>query len=305
MKRVDLMIIDPENDFCASGMEPDHWPQPAGGKRSGALFVTGADVEAVNLKDMMIRLADPNHYGGHKITNVRVSIDSHHPNDGSHNTAWQRSDGSSPPPFTIVTTEMVEKQELVPRFPVGYFNGKPCSSLEWAIQYTKALAVSGRAPLCLWPPHCMIGTWGQCVYQPVQEALDFWTKTTGRWVDYITKGQFPFTEHYSALRADVPDPTRPETQLNVSTIQAAMEADIIGWLGWAGSHCLRYTALDAANYFGNGENEFIRKSVFFEDASAAVPNPPGGPDFALWRREFLDEMDKRGATITTTTKFLA
>jgi nicotinamidase/pyrazinamidase len=172
------------------------------------------------------------------------------------------------------------------------------------LKYTEALEKNGRCPLCLWPPHCEIGTWGQSIYHPLQQAYDKWCEANNRWIDFISKGHWQWTEHYSGLVADVPDPTRPETQLNVGVIREAMNADMVVWCGWAGSHCLRWTALDAINYFGQGGNDFIKKSVFLEDASAAVPNPPNGPDFGQWRRDFLDEVAKRGASITTTDKFL-
>lgn len=305
-KRVDLFVIDGQNDFCASGNENKDWPWPEGGRRRGSLFVEGADEEGLKVAAMIDRLKDSKLPGGHKISKIHATLDSHHRNDGSHNTAWKTTDGSAPPPFTLVLRPDVTSQKYVPRFPFGIWEGKPVSSLQWALNYTEALEKNGRSPLILWPVHCEIGTWGQNVYHTLMQAYNNWCATTGQWIDYISKGHWPWTEHYSGLKADVPDPTRPETQLNTGVIQDASEADIIAWTGWAGSHCLRWTAMDAINYFGQGTNEFIKKSVFFEDASAPVPNPPGAgaPDFKAWRREFLDEVSKRGATITTTDKFL-
>lgn len=303
-KRVDLFVVDGLNDFCANGTEPLDWPWPSGGRRRGSLFVEGADKEAVLVADMIKRLKDAKLPSGHKIAKMHVMIDSHHRNDGSHNVAWKDANGQSPGPFTVVMHADVVTQKYVPRFGIGIWEGKPIPSYQWALKYTEALEKKGRSPLCLWPVHCEIGTWGQNIYHPLMEAYNDWCAATSQWINFISKGQWPWTEHYSGLMADVPDPTRPETQLNVPVIQDASEADIIAWTGWAGSHCLRWTALDAINHFGSGSNEFIKKSVFFTDASAAVPNPPGGPDFASWRREFLDEVDKRGATITTTDKFL-
>jgi nicotinamidase-related amidase len=301
-KRVDLFIIDGQNDFCASGNEPADWPWPAGGRQRGALFVEGADKEAVLVADMIKRLDTSN---GNKIAKIHATLDSHHKNDGSHNTAWKGRDGSSPPPFTIVDFAAVDSQQWVPRFPIGMFEGKVLPSLEWAKKYTKALETNSRCPLCLWPVHCEIGKWGSNVYHPLAQAYDHWTEKTGGWIDWISKGAWPWTEHYSGLRADVPEPTRPETQLNVAVITDAQEADLIVWCGWAGSHCLRWTALDAVNYFGAGENAFLKKCVFLEDASAAVPNIPGAPfKFTDWRQEFLDEVAKRGAAISTTKEFL-
>lgn len=304
--RIDLFVIDGQNDFCASGNEPDSYPTPNGGKRQGALYVAGADQEAISVANMINRLTEKAKNSGHAIT-INPSLDSHHKNDCSHHTAWKMKDGSSPPPFTVVSNKDVQEQIVIPRFPVGVFDGVTMPSYKWALLYTEALERNGRCPLTLWPVHCEIGTWGNNVYQPLMEAYGNFCETTGRWINWITKGQNAFTEHYSAFKADVVDPTRPETQMNVNVVQSAAQADYVLWVGWAGSHCLRWTAMDAIDYFDKqGNNEFIKKCVFFEDASAPVPNPPGAgaPDFVQWRKDFLNEVEKRGATITNTKDFM-
>jgi nicotinamidase-related amidase len=304
--RVDLFVVDGQNDFLASGNEPKDWPWPAGGPCRGALCVEGADKEGVLVADMIDRLKAPNLPLGHKISKIHATLDSHNQNDGSHNIAWKDANGNSPPPFTIVSHADAVTQKYVPRFAGGMFNGVQLPAQQWAMKYTEALEKGGRSQLCLWPVHCKIGTWGSNVYHPLMQAYDRWCAATNLWIDWISKGSWPFTEHYSAMQADVPEPTVPNTQMNVACVQDAMNADKIAWVGWAGSHCLRWTALDAANYFGKtGPNDFLKKSVFFEDACAAVSDIPGAPfKFSDWRKEFLDEVSKRGATITKTTEFL-
>lgn len=303
-KRVDLFVIDGQNDFCASGNEPDGWPWPAGGRRAGALSVGGADEEAKRLAAMIDQLADGRK---HRISKIHATLDCHHVNDCAHNAAWRDQSGNVVPAFTIISYDDVKAHKYIPAFAMGVWEGKPVSAYEWALKYTKALADLGRNPLCLWPQHCLIQSWGCSVYHPLQQAYDNWAAATGGWIDFITKGQWPFTEHYSPFIADVPDPTRPETQMNAQVVNDASGADIIVWSGWAGSHCLKWAGLDAVNYFEPSDedkkkgkkNEFIAKSIFLSDASAAVPNPPGGPDFGQWRLDFLDEVANRGARVMT------
>lgn len=299
MKRIDLFIIDGQNDFLASGKEPADWPTPEGGKpKMGALYVEGADKEALLVTEMLDRL-------NVKINKLHATLDKHQRMDCSHNVAWKGQDGKSPPPFTVISHNDVKEQKWVPRFSVGVWEGKVIPSYKWALNYTAALEARGRCPLCAWPPHCEIEGWGAAVYYPLQQAYMRWCEANGGWVDWISKGQWPWTEHYGAFLADVPDPTRHETQLNVGVINDAMEADIVVWCGWAGSHCLKWTVLDAINHFGTGSNDFIKKSVFLEDASAAVGDIPGAPfKFSEWRKEFLNEVSNRGGTITTTKEFL-
>ena len=78
-----------------------------------------------------------------------------------HNTAWKNGDtGQVADPFTIVSHQDVVDQKYVPSFGMGVWEGQPVTSLEWAKKYTKALEDYGRSQLCLWPPHCLIGDWG-------------------------------------------------------------------------------------------------------------------------------------------------
>lgn len=305
MKRFDLFVIDGQNDFCASGKEPKDWPAPFGGHRAGALSVVGADEEAVRVANFINDLAVSGNKK-HLITKIHVSLDSHHVNDCAHNTVWRDKNGQIPNPFTIVTHQNIVNQDFFPVFTAGVFDGKRVSAYEWAEKYTSALDKKGRNPLCLWPEHCLIQSWGSSIYYPLQEAYNTWERLTGRWVNFITKGSYPFTEHYSAMGADVPDPSVRETGLNIGVINDASEADVVIWCGWAGSHCLKWTALDAINYFSSsGENEFIRKSVFIEDACAAVQNPPGGPDFSQWRKDFLKEVVDRGGRVVKCKDLIA
>ena len=289
MPRTDLFVIDGQHDFC----------DPA-----GALYVDGAEVEAARVAAMIDRIGDG-------FDAIHASLDSHPRNDCAHHTAWRNQEGNAPPPFTIVTPDDVRNHVYRPAFGKAIWEGQPVTSRQWALAYTEALERDARAPLCLWPPHCQIGTQGQTVFPEIMAAYDRLCDSTGRWIDWITKGNWPWTEHYSALRADVPDSTQPQTQMNAGVIQEAAKADVIVWCGWAGSHCLKWTAEDGVNFFeptddekaAGAKNEFIAKCVFLEDACAAVPNVPGGPDFAQWREDFLADMDARGATISTTTDF--
>lgn len=294
MRRVDLFVIDGQVDF----LDPQ-----------GALCVAGADKEAVVLADMIKSLKTSN---GHALSFIHETLDSHNLMDIAHNVAWKGSDGRCPNPFTIVSPEDVETQKWVPRLQGIFLNdkGERLNSWEYAKYYTRSLQKRGRNPLCLWPPHCLIGTPGSCVYGVLNEAYDDWCMATGRQIDFVTKGVNPATEHYSAIEADVPYYGDNSTRLNVPLIESADRAELIGWAGWAGSHCEKWTGTDAVNHFtedppGSGSNAFLRKSVFITDCCAPVVSPDPGMTamFAKWRTDFLAEMERRGAKLATTAQF--
>ena len=106
-----------------------------------------------------------------------------------------------------------------------------------ALTYVQTLAKNGRYPLCIWPPHCLIGSPGHAVMPELFAALLDWEQRFAL-VDYVTKGSNIWTEHYSAVQADVPDPADPGTQINTALIQTLLKADMIAVAGEAGSHCL-------------------------------------------------------------------
>ncbi|MFM7317725.1 MAG: hypothetical protein ACKO5E_12335, partial [bacterium] len=286
--RLHLCMIDAQNDFCSSGVDSG---------RRGSLYVENAEQEANLVAKMIDRL-------GSRISAIHASLDSHHYNDCSHNVRWRTAEGKTPDPFTIVSYEDVKNGLFQPACAMAEWNSAEIPAREWALQYTRGLETAGRMPLCLWPVHCLIGTWGHNLFELVAIALNRWCETTGNLIDFQMKGECAWTEHYSAIRADVVDPGRPDTSHNIAFLNELEKADQIAWVGWAGSHCLRFTALDAINHFGPGSNAIARKSIFFEDASAAVPDIPGSSvKFSDLRRQFLDEVVSRGALLTTTNAF--
>jgi nicotinamidase/pyrazinamidase len=162
-------------------------------------------------------------------------------------------------------------------------------------EYVAALEQNGRYPLCVWPYHCLIGSPGHAVVPELFAALTDWESGFAV-VDYVTKGSNIWTEHYSAVVADVPDPEDPSTQINTRLIQTLMEADLIFVAGEAGSHCLANTVRDIANNFG--DDNYVKKLVLLTDATSPVPG------FETYQDDFLREMTARGMQTATTTDFL-
>ena len=79
-------------------------------------------------------------------------------------------------------------------------------------------------------------------------ALTEW-ESRFAFVDYVTKGSNILTEHYSAVQADVPDPSDASTQINTRLIQTLENADLVAIAGEARTHCLANTVRDIADGF--------------------------------------------------------
>ncbi len=260
-----LLIIDPQSDFC----------DPA-----GALSVAGADADMVRLAQMVTRL-------GSQIGDIHVTLDSHHPVHIAHPIFWRDPADKHPNPFTIISAEDVQE---------GRWMAADPAARERASAYVSALARHGRYPLCIWPPHCLIGSWGHAVQPVLFEALMNWEQQY-RVVDYVEKGSNVYTEHYSAIKADVPDPGDPSTQLNTRLVSALASADVVAVAGEAGSHCVASTVRDLADSFG--DDRLVSKIVLLQDAVS----PVGG--FEDYQNRFVAELTARGMTLSSTHEFMA
>lgn len=128
------------------------------------------------------------------------------------------------------------------------------------------------------------------------DALHAWEERFAM-VDFITKGSNPWTEHFSGVRAEVPDPADPSTQVDPGFIRTLEEADVILMAGEALSHCLANTVRDIADELS--APEYVQKIHLLADASSSVPG------FEALGDAFVREMTARGMQLTTTTEFLA
>ena len=263
--QVQLLVIDPQIDFC----DPH-----------GALSVAGADGDMARLAQMVHRLAP-------RLDQIHVTLDSHHLVDIAHPLFWQDERGNSPAPFTIISAEDVD---------TGRWKAAQPEARDRTAAYVQALARHGRYPLCIWPPHCLLGSRGHAVLPVLFEALLDWERR-GAVVDYVQKGSNIYTEHYSAIQADVPDLSDPSTQVNTVLVESLKQADILAVAGEAGSHCVANTLRDLAAQLG--DDRLVSKIVLLRDAVS----PVGG--FESYEERFVADLTARGMQLSTTAEFLA
>jgi nicotinamidase/pyrazinamidase len=268
-KRIDLVIIDPQHDFC----DP-----------SGALYVKGAD-------DDMKRLANFIKVNKAKIENIHVTLDSHQLVHIAHPIFWKSPvTGKHPVPFEGGKPLIIDSKSLAD----GVWTTTKPSLFSYAKKYVETLEANKRYPLCIWPPHCLIGTPGAAVYAPLMEALLEYAGQHAL-INWVTKGSNWKTEHYSAIQADVPDDSDHSTKMNVDFLRVVNEAHLVLLAGEAGSHCLANTGRDACNYFK--DDSFVKKLVTLKDATSPVPFCEKMQD------DFFNDMVPRGMQVATTDTF--
>ncbi|WP_144629903.1 cysteine hydrolase [Bordetella genomosp. 13] len=277
---IQLLIIDPQNDFCDL---PLAWqpPEPASGNvMAPSLPVAGAHAD-------MLRVAEIVRAGQGVLSAITVTLDTHHRVDIAHPAFWRQPDGSPVAPFTAITAADLRAGRCQPRDP---------AALPRALAYVDALEARGRYTLMVWPVHCQVGSWGHNVHAAVQAACTAWEEAGLQPVEYVNKGINPWTEHYSALQAEVPDDADAGTQLNRALLARLDAADTLLVVGEASSHCVRATVQDLVDHLPGGRPERL---VLLSDCMSPVRG------FEAQAEGFLADMRARGVRIAGSADILA
>lgn len=264
--KVFLVCIDVQRDFC----DPN-----------GSLFVKGGDEDAKRIAKLIERLTP-------KLEDVIVTMDSHKIIDISHPQWFQDEHGHAPKPLTMITAADLES---------GKWRTRQPSARSRTLRYLQALEATKRYPHVIWPEHCLIGDEGHNLHPAIAGAIHAWERKRYAVPTVVTKGSNPYTEHFSAVRAEVPDPEDPSTQVNRGFIQMLEDADVVAWTGEALSHCLANTFRDAVDCFN--DPKVTEKMVLLTDATSNVPT------FEHFGEQFIRDMTAKGMRTSTTTDFLA
>jgi len=243
-KKVCLLCVDPQVDFT-----------------TGSLAIPGATDDTKRTAKMVRKFGD-------EIDDIEITLDSHYGIHLANARSWVDKKGRHPVPIflhegnttpTFLTLQMVLDGEFQPRNPMYK---------DRYIDYLKQLETNNRYKLMIWPDHCIIGSPGQCIQPDLLSAISDWESQFYGVAPRHPKGSNPFTEHYSAVRADVIDPNDAGTRLNTKFIDILKMYDIILCMGEALSHCFANTFRDIFAEFGVDQ---IKKFVLLKDATSNVP----------------------------------
>lgn len=277
-----LLIIDPQNDFCDL---PDNWlpaysnpgmhPEPI---LAPVLPVSGAHEDMLRLAGWIAA-----HAAG--IDQITITLDSHQSYDIAHPAFWQQRNGASVTPFTQITAAQVRAGEFAPR---------NSAELARTLAYLDQLETQGSYTLMVWPMHCEIGSWGHGIHASVLKACRDWEESQLRAARHVFKGMNPWTEHYSAIRAEVPDPQDPETGLNTALLAQLRASGTLVIAGEASSHCVRATTEHIVENWGSQD---FSRIVLLTDCMS----PVGG--FESAHTDFLQHMQAIGVRCETSASF--
>lgn len=262
-----LLIIDPQNDFCDIP--------------GAALPVTGADADMRRLADLMQKAGD-------RLTDITVTLDSHASVGIERTPFWKTATGEAVAPFTQITGSDVRAGRFAPRDP---------ARLPAVLAYLEALEEGGRYRLVVWPVHCVLGTWGHNIHEAVARKLAEWEQRSLRPAFRVLKGLNPMTEQYSAVQAEVPDATDPQTQTNRALIQRARpDGGLLLVAGEASSHCVASTMEHLLAELSADER---RRVVILRDCMSPVGS------FEAQAENFFANAGAQGARVMTSQEALA
>jgi nicotinamidase-related amidase len=262
MKKTALLVIDGQNDFVLP---------------TGALPVAGAVADM----DRVVQLIQKH---GDKIDSIHCTMDSHRTIDISHPCWWSTRDGSLVQPFTPIS-----HKDLVEGKYTANFNP------QWSHDYVKRLEEQGEFQHFIWPYHCLIGSVGAAFYEPLHKSVNAWEIFKRQTVNYVTKGDNAYTEHFGALRANIEIPQDPRTQFNQKLIDVLMKHDDILLTGEAKSHCVANTLRQAVNEAPG----LAAKIIVLEDCMSDVTELP--QEFYDSVRVIYDDAKSKGVRFAKST----
>ena len=168
------------------------------------------------------------------------------------------------------------------------------------LAYLDALEAAGRYRLMVWPAHCEIGSWGHALHPAIARACGQWEARALRIADKVFKGANAWTEHYSAIQAEVPDPADPATQRNRALLDSLASADLLLVAGQAGSHCVKATMQDVTDQLARRKGEACLSNItLLTDCMSPVQG------FGDHQQAFLDDMRRRGVRLASSVEMRA
>lgn len=260
-QKVVLFICDPQNDYSDQGSIP----------------IPNAISDSNRIYDLI---------SGHKddIAEIYVSLDSRHRTHISNPISWANKKGKRPEPFQVITAQEVSK---------GKWKAKQKVLQQEYLDYVTNLEKAKKQPFMIWPDHCLVGTYGHAVLPSVNEALQEWAGHNLTTVEYIIKATNCFTEMYSALSGEVPDPNDPATELDLGMIERLASADRVLFCGESLSHSVQMTMKDVLS---NWKEEELDKLCLLTDCTSPVPG------FESMAEDFVRECKEKGVMVVTASE---
>lgn len=253
-----LLIVDMQVDFCHP---------------NGSLYIPGAEGDIQRLIEFLFRHAN-------KLSQISCTLDSHLPFQIFHPSWWADENGDNPAPLTAIEETAVSSGQW-----------HPLKSQQHSVNYVHQLEAQAKKQLMIWPYHVLLGGVGNMLDPELWSAVMWHSLARQAQPEWIQKGTVPQTEHYSAIRPEIPMPQHKHGGTNEAFLDSLRQADKVFIAGEASSHCVLETIQDIVNEFGVTETG-LHKFYVLEDCMSPVQHP--AIDFAQLTQQKFDEFAKQG-----------
>ena len=264
-----LLLIDVQNTFCLPDFE---------------LFVGGKSGRGA-IGDNQ-RLCEFIYRNLAWITEITVTMDTHHAGQIFHPFFWMDASGAYPQPYTQITLNDVRegKWQVNPAIAKVISHTHPDQSPDlrrYSEYYVEKLELEGKYPLTIWPYHSMLGGIGHSLVSSVEEAIFFHNFARQSQTRFELKGNNPLTENYSVLSPEVLDDGVGGiiAHKNQALIDYLLDFDRILVAGQAKSHCVAWTVADLLAAIQVRDPAIAKNVYLLEDCMSPVI-VPGGMDFS-------------------------
>lgn len=231
-EKILLLAIDVQNDFM----------------QNGSLGVPNAHEDILNLTTFVYQNMK-------KITDICLSLDTHVPQQIFHPYWWKNKLGEHPQPYTIISFEDVQK---------GVWQA--VAKEKESISYVAQLEKHGRKQLCIWPYHCIQGTFGATLESQFANLVYFHSVARQSEPIIKVKGMDPLTEMYGIFRPEI----ATDEQIDYPLLEKMKSYDKIFVAGEAKSHCVLESVGQMLEYFG-ADKEMLSKIYVLEDCTSSIP----------------------------------
>ena len=232
-RRTLLLAIDVQNDFMED---------------IGSLAVSGSRGDVQRLTTWMYHHID-------SLTQVICSLDCHAMMQIFHPVWWIDQAGKHPEPFTIISVADVVSGKW--RATHG--------ETERSLAYLRALEETGKKELCIWPYHCLEGSFGAKLEGAFTQMLYFHAAARGTSPTLIYKGQNPYTEMYGIIKAEYD----AEAYVNHEVLHAIAEYDAVYIAGEASSHCVLASLEQIVEHYAS-DRSITSRITLLEDCMSPI-----------------------------------
>lgn len=232
---------------------------------NGALGVPGAHGDVARMTRFLYDHMD-------QISNIAVSIDTHAPHQIFHPCWWIDENGSNPAPYTAITLADLDS---------GRWRAviNPIASRD----YVAHLEQDGKKTLCIWPYHCIQGTFGCALENQFSNMVYFHSVAKKAVVQRLVKGQDPLSEMYGVIRPEYDT----KGYINLDFLNKLEHYDKIVIAGEAKSHCVLESIRQMLKYYET-RPEITHKIYILEDCMSPIPGFEAATDqtFADFKKKY-------------------